>query len=478
MKKLLYILFILLLLAGSFLAGSWYSQGKPGDSEKPGLAPGSMKMEPVYADANAGRTSEDVSSPMPPGTVRISPEKQQLIGVRIGQAEKTSGSHILRTLGRVVIDENRIYRLITPVEGWVKEIHGGTTGSIVEKDQVLAHFYSRDILTPQQAYFYALNALDRFKKEGLDSAQQVSASNAQIRSAEEALLALGMGEAQIKEIAKTRQATRDIEIRAPVSGLVLQRNIYPKLRFERGTEWYRIADLSSVWILADIFENEGQYLRKGTRVQILLPHQKKLFHARVSDVLPQFDATTRTLKVRLEADNPDFALRPDMFVDAEIPIQFPHAIAIPTDAILDSGIKKTVFVDHGNGMFEPREVETGWRMGNRVEIVKGLKPGERIVISGNFLIDSESKLAMAASGMQEALSKDLVCGMEISLRKAEKEGLKSTYRGESYFFCSQACRDKFEKAPKRFIKMTPAETSGEKVPPSKTPQKTEGHDHS
>jgi YHS domain-containing protein len=169
-------------------------------------------------------------------------------------------------------------------------------------------------------------------------------------------------------------------------------------------------------------------------------------------------------------DNPGFALRPDMFVDAELPVKLPPAISVPADAILDSGLQKTVFVELGNGFFEPREVATGWRIGNRVEIVKGLKPGERIVISGNFLIDSESKLEMAAAGMIGALRKDPVCGLEVSAKKASKENRATHYNGRTYYFCSEECKRQFEKNPSRFIKKTSEETSIEKTPTSKSPQ--------
>jgi len=172
----------------------------------------------------------------------------------------------------------------------------------------------------------------------------------------------------------------------------------------------------------------------------------------VSTVLPQFDATSRTLKVRLELDNPGYTLRPDMFVDVEFPVTLPSTLTVPADAVFDSGLKKTVFVDRGEGFFEPREVETGWRAGNRVEIVKGLKPGERIVISGNFLIDSESRLEMAAAGMYGTLSKDPVCGVDVSINKAEKAGRKSFYKGKTFYFSSDECKQKFDKAPGAYVK--------------------------
>jgi YHS domain-containing protein len=250
---------------------------------------------------------------------------------------------------------------------------------------------------------------------------------------------------------------------------VLSREVSPELRFLRGEELYRIAELDRVWVYANIYENEARYFRPGTIAKLSHPQLGKEYPARVSDALPLFDTATRTLKVRLEVDNPGFALRPDMFVDVELPVKLPASINVPADAILDSGLQKTIFVELGNGFFEPREVETGWRIGNRVEIVKGLKPGERIIISGNFLIDSESKLEMAAAGMVGTLSKDPVCGLEISARKASKENRETHYEGRTYYFCSEECKRLFEKGPNRFIHKSSEETSGEKTPTSKSP---------
>ena len=146
---------------------------------------------------------------------------------------------------------------------------------------------------------------------------------------------------------------------APATGFIIARNVSPGQRFDKGAEWYRIADLSRVWVLADLFRNEAEYVRPGMKVRVTIPETKKTLNAVVSKVLPQFDPNSRTLKVRLELDNPGYALRPDMFVDVEFPVTLPAALTVPADAVLDSGLKKTVFVDRGNGLFEPREVETG-----------------------------------------------------------------------------------------------------------------------
>jgi membrane fusion protein, copper/silver efflux system len=172
----------------------------------------------------------------------------------------------------------------------------------------------------------------------------------------------------------------------------------------------------------------------------------------VTEVLPVFDPTTRTLKVRLETDNPGYVLRSNMFVDVELPVSYPSAIVIPADAVLDSGLRKTVFMDRGNGFFEPREVETGRDIGNQVEIVEGLDAGERIVVSGNFLVDSESKMGLAASGMLTGLSKDPVCGPDVSEKEAARAGRIVVYGGKTYYFSSDDCKTQFEKEPGRYIK--------------------------
>jgi RND family efflux transporter MFP subunit len=279
----------------------------------------------------------------------------------------------------------------------MREVSPVTTGSRVEKDQWLATYFSLDSRIPVQAYLSALDVLDRAARVG-ETPAQVKAADFGSQLSIERLKNLGMSTTQIEEIRRTREIPVTVRLHSPVTGFVLARNVSPGQNFEKGAEWYRIADLSRIWILADVFVNEAHYLRPGVQAQVTLPEQRKAYPATVAEVLPQFDANSRTLKVRLEVDNPGFILRPDMFVDVELPITLPPAITVSTDAVLDSGIKKTVFVDRGEGVFEPRAVETGWRMGDRVEVVDGLKPGERIVVSGIFLLDSESRMKLAASG--------------------------------------------------------------------------------
>lgn len=462
------ILLIVGVAAGAFLAGSWYSR-KPGSpapapgarrilyyhdpmhpaykSDKPGIAPDcGMQLEPVYADGGAS-SAPAASGAAPAGSVRIGADEQQLIGLRVEEATKGSGTYTVRTPGRVALDERRVFRVAAAVDGWVRKAGPVATGDIVPKDEVLATFYNRDFLTAQQTYLYALNTMDRFQDN--ESAEQLKLTKAQMRAAEENLEFLGMGETQLREVARTRQVTRDIELRSPVAGLVLARNAFPGLRFDRGTELFRIADLNHVWILADVFENDARLIANAKSAEVV--HQGRRLPVRMSSALPQFDPASRALRVRLELENPGFVLRPDTFVDVEFRVALPAQVVVPVDAVLDSGLGKTVFVDRGNGLFEPRRVETGWRSDSRIAITKGLQPGERIVVEGNFLVDSETRMKAAAAGAAGkeagATAQDPVCGMDAGRARAPK----SEYRGQTYYFCSDHCKRAFDQNPGHYL---------------------------
>lgn len=505
MKIRFQILIFLLIAAGSFLAGSWvtYQSGKKAATperkilhyvdpmnpalkfDKPGIAPCGMPLVPVYADSMGPvGGGMDPQTPLPPGTVRISPEKQQLIGVRVIAVEKVPWTHTLRVLGRVTPDETLVYRINAATDGWIEKTMPVTTGSLVKEQELLAtlSFFSLEYRTLVQNYFNLYNLGQASTPDALANNPQYSAEqlrkmrksarfagdildSSQVDYYRKSLYNYGISPYQLKEMERTMTFPEVVEIRAPAAGFILFRNVSPGLRLDRGVELFRIADLSRVWILADIFENEASFFKPGLRVRMELPYQKKTLYAQVSPVLPQFDPTTRTFKVRLVADNPGFALRPDMFVNVELPVSGPAAIVVPVDAVLDSGLKKTVFIDRGNGIFESRMVETGRHLGERVEIVGGLMQGEKIVVSGNFLIDSEAKMQQATSGIAGNVGFDLVCRMNVDEDRARAEGNFREYRGKTYFFCSPECRDDFGKEPKRYLK-TPAAPSGMKMPAS------------
>jgi membrane fusion protein, copper/silver efflux system len=429
-------------------------------SDKPGIAPDcGMALEPVYeGDDPSAKLS------LPAGAVSITAEKQQLIGVRTETVEKNSGSRLVRTTGRVAPDDNRVYRMMAGTDGWIQSLQDNPAGALVKKDQVLATFYSREFRNAEQAYLGSLASIDRLK--GVREDEQGRVNDSSVRINEEQLRTLGMGEPQIRELAKTRQVTGDITLVAPVDGIVLSRSISPLQRFEKGTEFYRVADLSKVWIIADVFGDEATALRPGAKATVLIRELSKTVTATVSDSPPLFDATSRTLKLRLETDNPGMLLRPDMYVDVEFRAPAPAGISVPAGAVLDSGMQKIVYLETNDGVFEPHPVELGMSFGNRVTVKHGLAEGDRVVTAGNFLIDSESRMkpavlrtvnekretaAQASTVAQEAgITHDPVCGMSLDREKALAGGQTETYRGQTFVFCSDKCHKKFLQEPAKY----------------------------
>jgi len=422
-------------------------------SDKPGIAPDcGMKLEPVYADgAGVSSTTETGAAP---GTVKISTDRQQLIGVKVATVEKRPVSQTLRMLGRVAVDETRVYRVNAAVNGWITKTSPQATGGLVRKDEVLAGFYSSELQPVQSTYIYTLNSSDRVTAQdtslpGRDG--QLLQFDNSLKQQRQNLMNLGVGAPQIETIRRTREYQENIDIISPAEGIILVRNVSLGQRFEIGAELYRIADLSHVWILADVFENEAQFMTPGITAKVTLPNQNLTFKAKVSDAVPQFDPASRTLKLRLEVDNPEIILKPDMFVDVEFPVKYEPGIAVPVDAVVDTGLRKVVFVDKGEGTFEPRRVQTGWRRGGLVEITRGLMNGERIVVSGTFMIDSESRMQAAAMGIYDEGVMDPVCGMYIDEKKARAAGRTIKFGGAEHFFCSPECKQDFEKAPKKYL---------------------------
>jgi len=353
-------------------------------SDKPGDCP-ICGMRLVAKDAGE---KADPATGDPPGMPQISGATQQLIGVRTDEVRRAPTTYLLRVPGRITVDDARLYRLLAATDGWIRELGQNTVGTFVKKDQVLASYYTSSLLNASQTLLYAMTANEQTGQGYLGAQRTPTAFS--LLNAIDSLRSLGMSERQIEEIQRTRQATPLIHIYSPIAGFVLARNISPEQRFDKGAELYRIADIGHVWVMADIFEQDLRFVRPGALATVR--HDGHGFTARMSDVLPQLDPESRSLKARFELDNPGYNFRPSMFVDVDVQVNMPAAVVAPADAVIDSGLRKTVFVERGGGVFEPRLVETGWRLGDRVEITKGLEPGERIAVSGNFLIDSESRM--------------------------------------------------------------------------------------
>jgi Cu(I)/Ag(I) efflux system membrane fusion protein len=365
-----------------------YRSDHPGDCPMCG-----MHLEAVRA---GGATGGDAAArTLPHGGVQVSPERQHAIGIQVGVVGRSAGTRLLRTTGRVVADENRTYPIVAAVSGWIRNVESVTTGDVVKKDQALASFFAPDaqLEAAQQSYYDGLEMLYR----NASAPSQVPSHNSrtaveEVERLADGLRSLGVSNSQLRQWATRREMAHDVRVESPVDGIVLKRSVSTGLRFDRGFEFYRIADLDRVWILADVYRDQLPSIRRSASARITTAETRHALSATVSPSEPTFDEASLTLKVRLEAANPRRALKPGMFVDVEFPLDLPSRLVVPADAIVDSGLRKTVFVDCGNGNFEPRLVETGSRIGDDVEVTKGLTPGERIVISGTFFVDSESRM--------------------------------------------------------------------------------------
>jgi RND family efflux transporter MFP subunit len=376
-------------------------------SDKPGIAPDcGMKLEPVYADGGAASAPAagpepihaDDTSAMEAGTVRITPEKQQLIGVKFEQVETGGGSRTIRAVGRVAIDETRIGHVHTKVEGWIDKVFVDFTGKLVEKGQPLLTIYSPDMLASQRELLLAAKAKTIMRDSALPSGFDQSESL--LQATRRRLELWDLSEAQIDQVLKTGEPIKNITVYSPMTGYISDRKAFPQVKVMPDTDLYTIVDLSHVWIMADVFEYEAPNIHVGETAGVSLQALPgKTFSARIDYLQPEVDPMTRTLKVRLNMNNPGLMLKPDMYADVEFRVNIPSALTVPADAVLNAGERKTVFIDRGKGFFEPRQVKTGEREGDRIQILSGLSGGERIVTSGNFLIDSESQMKAAASGM-------------------------------------------------------------------------------
>ncbi len=362
-------------------------------SDEPGIAPDcGMKLVPVYA--------EDAPPPatMAPGAVQISPARQQLMGVTTAPAEYRTLEKTLRTVGRVELDETRISNVHVRVSGWIQKVFADYTWQHVAKGDPLFTIYSPDLLATEQEYLLALKAQ---RTLGESSFRDVAVGGQALLEAARRRLSLwDVTDEQIRELEQTGKPRREVTFFAPVSGHVMERKAYPNQYVTPDMELYKLADHSVVWVYADIYEMEAPLVSLGqeaTLTALSLPGH--VFKGRVSYIWPHLKEETRTLPVRMEFSNPELKLKPGMFVNVDLRRSLGRQLAVPIDAVLDSGRRQVVFVDRGGGRFEPREVSLGGRTEMFVVVESGLRAGENVVTRANFLIDSESNLRQAVAGM-------------------------------------------------------------------------------
>ena len=367
-------------------------------SDRPGLAPDGMALEPVYADEpGAAEATASESAAMPAGAIKVPHERQQLIGVTFATVEWGGEARAIRTVGKVTYDETRVAHVHTRVEGWVETVFVDFTGDIVKKGEPMLTIYSPEMLASQQELLLAARARDLMRDNPLASAAQHGESL--FEAAKRRLTLWQLSEDQIQQVLRTREPIPNITLYAPTSGFVTERNAFPNQKVTPESDLYTITDLSRIWIMADVFESDVTAIKLGDPALVSFPNgSAPSITARVNYIQPQVDPITRTLKVRLDANNPGLRMKPDMFVNVEFGVATGKQLVVPSDAVLDTGDRQTVFVDLGNGYLEPRQVVIGDHFGARVAVTHGLSAGERVVASGTFLIDSESQMRAAAAG--------------------------------------------------------------------------------
>lgn len=353
----------------------------------------SMGMDyiPVYA----GGADEE---PLAADQVKISTDKVQKLGVRTEPAQLRSLDRLVRASGRIEPDERRVYAISPKFEGYVERLHVNVTGQAVGRGQALFEVYSPELVSAQREYAIAVQGVGSLKEAGgqaqLGMQQLADASLARLRNWD-------ISETQIKALTESGSTTRTLTFRSPVSGIVMEKRALQGMRFMPGEALYQIADLSSIWVIADVFEQDIGLVKNGARATVNInAYPGKTFSGRVTYVYPTLSAETRTVPVRVELANPGGLLKPGMFAQVELPVDAKgQVITVPVSAVIDSGTRQIVLVDQGAGRYASREVKLGARSDTHVEVLDGVDDGEPVVVAANFLIDAESNLKAALGGL-------------------------------------------------------------------------------
>ncbi len=357
-------------------------------ADGPGKSPMGMDLIPVYEDELSAR-----------GTVSIDAVTAQNIGVRTALVENRPLQRSVRAVGRVEYDERRMTDINTKVAGWVERLFVDFTGQEVTKGDPLLELYSPELVAAQEEYLTVLDYLERLEDQAADD-DVLRGAGELLAASLQRLRYWDVSEAQIERLRRERQATRTLTVATPQDGVVVHKAVLDGAYINPGQHLYRIAELSSVWVIANVYEYELPWVAEGQEAEVTLSYLPgRTFGGRVTQVHPFLDGTTRTLKVRMSLDNADRALKPGMYANVTLRAAARHRPAVPVEAIIHSGERTLAVVALGEGRFQPRQVEIGVQADGWYEILAGVHEGERIVTSAQFLIDSESNLKSALSDM-------------------------------------------------------------------------------
>ncbi len=411
------ILTALVMLAVGATAGYWFA-GASGDATEgasndireplfyrnpmnptvtsPVPAKDSMGMDyvPVYAE-------DDGKEKDPAGTVKVDPVVSQNIGVRTAVARRTSISREIRAVARVDFNEEGMARLHSKVEGWIEELRVNKTGEYVDNDDILLSIYSPKLVSTQQEYLLALKNLQALKSSPFDDIRR--GAEELVESSRERLRLLDVPEHQIVELEQTREIQKNLHIHTPVPGTVINIGARAGQYVTPQTELYMIVDLSTVWVYADIYEYELPWVKVGDEVEMSLAGiPGRTFIGELDYIYPYAESRTRSIKVRLTFDNPELLLKPEMFANVVIKSdKRVDTVVIPSEAVIRSGKNERVFVVRAPGKFEPVVVKLGIQSAGRVAVLEGIEDGDEVVVSAQFLVDSESSLREATAKMME-----------------------------------------------------------------------------
>ncbi len=384
----------LALLVALLAAGYWFLTQEPPGAPAEGPH-GTMPREGSPHAVPPAATSAPAAEP---NTVTIAPERLQTIGVRFQEAARRPLEKVIRTVGRVEIDERRLARVNIKFDGWIENLLVSAVGDHVKKGDILFTIYSPDLVATQEEYLLALQS---YRELGGSEFPEVARGAKELLEATKRRFQLwDITEDHIRDLERTGRVLRTLPIHSPITGTVIRMQARAGTYVTPGTELYFIADLSHIWIMADIYEYELPSVKIGQGATVTLSYdpQTKL-HGHVGFIYPTLDPKTRTARVRFEVDNPGERLKPDMYANVELKIPLGTRLAVPRDAVLESGERQIMFIHHGGGKLEWRTVKLGERAGDWVEVVQGLTEGDHVVTSANFLIDSESQLKAAVGGM-------------------------------------------------------------------------------
>ena len=396
--------------------------GLPDYSQQPGKAQCGMDYIPVYEDEAESATG--------PGEIYITPEKIQRIGVKSEEVKERPLRKIIRTVATVDYDERRLFTINTKIEGWIERLYVNATGRELKKGEHLLDIYSPDLVSTQEEYLLAFETKRRLGPGALPDA--VEGAEYILDATRRRLKNWDISDDQIEALEKSKKPTKTLALHSPVEGIVIEKMAVQGMKVMPGEKLLGIANLSNVWLYANIYEYELSLVKAGQKARVTInAYPGETFYAIVSYIYPYMNTETRTAKVRLEMANPGFKIKPGMYANIEIEsVISPKAVAVPEDAVLDTGERQVVILDLGAGRFKVLDVKVGLKGEGYYQILSGLAPGWRVVTSANFLIDSESSFRSSAQtmlGMEHGKPKE---GMkDEGGRMKEKPSVSTEHKG-------------------------------------------------